>query len=38
MNVSEKLILYIDEVEIILMQIETFGIEQVYHIPKLTFF
>lgn len=38
MNVSEKLILYIDEVEIILMQIETFGIEQVYHIPKLAFF
>lgn len=30
MNVSEKLILYIGEVEIILMQIETFGIKQIY--------
>lgn len=29
MNVSEKLILYIGEVEIILMQIETFGIKQI---------
>lgn len=38
MNVSDKLILYIGEVEIILMQIETFGIEQEYHIPKLTSF